>query len=373
MEQRVQGTLQIWAEPFVTLRVPKLFNLRTDPFERADITSNTYYDWLLESTTTSSWRPRSSSRSSCRRSRSSRRARRRRASRSTRWWPSSKPSSPRADEPRVLERRRRADGDPRVRRPRDRGGRRRTTCRPPSAIAVLDNDGTLWCEKPTYIQALFVFARLREAVAARPELAEQPVVKALLAGDLAGAQQYGLEAIAGVLLELDAGLTTEEFTRDAAAWLAAASTRASACRSRELTYAPMLELLDAAARRTGSACSSSPAAASSSSARSASELYGVDARRRRRLGRAGRASSAATGASCSCARRRCSGSPNEGPPKAVNIQAPHRPPPDLRRRQQRRRHARCSSTRTPATQPSLCLVVDHDDAEREYAYARRGA
>ena len=49
MEQRVPGTLQIWAEPFVTLRVPKLFNLRTDPFERADITSNTYYDWLLES------------------------------------------------------------------------------------------------------------------------------------------------------------------------------------------------------------------------------------------------------------------------------------------------------------------------------------
>jgi arylsulfatase A-like enzyme len=48
MEQRVQGTLQIWAEPFVVLRVPKLFNLRTDPFERADVTSNTYYDWLLD-------------------------------------------------------------------------------------------------------------------------------------------------------------------------------------------------------------------------------------------------------------------------------------------------------------------------------------
>jgi arylsulfatase A-like enzyme len=48
MEQRVQGTFQIWAEPFVPLRVPKLFNLRTDPFERADITSNTYYDWFLD-------------------------------------------------------------------------------------------------------------------------------------------------------------------------------------------------------------------------------------------------------------------------------------------------------------------------------------
>jgi hypothetical protein len=47
MEQRVEGTLRIWAEPFVELRVPKLFNLRTDPFERADVTSNTYYDWFL--------------------------------------------------------------------------------------------------------------------------------------------------------------------------------------------------------------------------------------------------------------------------------------------------------------------------------------
>ena len=48
MEQRVEGTLRIWAEPFVPLRLPKLFNLRTDPFERADITSNTYYDWLVD-------------------------------------------------------------------------------------------------------------------------------------------------------------------------------------------------------------------------------------------------------------------------------------------------------------------------------------
>ncbi|MGD9573433.1 MAG: arylsulfatase [Thermoleophilia bacterium] len=49
MEQRMQGTLQIWAEPFVNLRVPKIFNLRTDPFERADTTSNTYWDWFLDS------------------------------------------------------------------------------------------------------------------------------------------------------------------------------------------------------------------------------------------------------------------------------------------------------------------------------------
>jgi arylsulfatase len=48
MEQRAQGTMRVWSEPFVTLRVPKMFNLRTDPYERADVTSNTYYDWLFD-------------------------------------------------------------------------------------------------------------------------------------------------------------------------------------------------------------------------------------------------------------------------------------------------------------------------------------
>ena len=48
MEQRAPGTMRVWSEPFVTLRIPKIFNLRTDPYERADITSNTYYDWLLD-------------------------------------------------------------------------------------------------------------------------------------------------------------------------------------------------------------------------------------------------------------------------------------------------------------------------------------
>jgi arylsulfatase len=47
-EQRVRGTVQIWMDPFVFLRVPKFFNLRTDPFERADVTSNTYFDWMLD-------------------------------------------------------------------------------------------------------------------------------------------------------------------------------------------------------------------------------------------------------------------------------------------------------------------------------------
>lgn len=47
MEQRLPGTMAVWGEPFVRLRMPKMFNLRTDPYEFADVTSNSYYDWFL--------------------------------------------------------------------------------------------------------------------------------------------------------------------------------------------------------------------------------------------------------------------------------------------------------------------------------------
>ena len=48
MEQKTAGTFRVWMEPFVPLRVPLILNLRRDPYERAPITSNTYYDWLLD-------------------------------------------------------------------------------------------------------------------------------------------------------------------------------------------------------------------------------------------------------------------------------------------------------------------------------------
>ncbi len=46
-EQRREGTMAVWAEPFTQLRLQKIFNLMQDPFERADITSNTFWDWQL--------------------------------------------------------------------------------------------------------------------------------------------------------------------------------------------------------------------------------------------------------------------------------------------------------------------------------------
>jgi arylsulfatase A-like enzyme len=48
IEQKTQGTLAIWMEPFTILRIPKIFNLRLDPYERADVTSNTYFEWMID-------------------------------------------------------------------------------------------------------------------------------------------------------------------------------------------------------------------------------------------------------------------------------------------------------------------------------------
>ena len=48
MEQKSPGTFRVWMEPFVPLRVPLIENLRRDPYERATITSNTYFDWLID-------------------------------------------------------------------------------------------------------------------------------------------------------------------------------------------------------------------------------------------------------------------------------------------------------------------------------------
>ena len=46
-EQRAKG-MALWAEPFVPLRLPKIFNLRRDPFEHADENANIYWDWVLD-------------------------------------------------------------------------------------------------------------------------------------------------------------------------------------------------------------------------------------------------------------------------------------------------------------------------------------
>ena len=170
--------------------MPKIYNLRTDPFERADITSNTYYDWFLDHAylvfaaqalvgavpaDVLEFPPRQ------------------------------KPASFTIDQ--ALEKLeaalRRATDDEPTRSPRGRTARRgraivdfveRVTAEggpdyvpPPERIAVFDNDGTLWCEKPMPIELGFILHRLAamaeaDAVAARAAAVEGGARAGLRAG-----------------------------------------------------------------------------------------------------------------------------------------------------------------------------------------------
>ena len=47
--------MAVWVEPFINLRIPKIFNLRRDPFERADTDANTYWDWYFKNTVATIW------------------------------------------------------------------------------------------------------------------------------------------------------------------------------------------------------------------------------------------------------------------------------------------------------------------------------
>jgi len=111
-------------------------------------------------------------------------------------------------------------------------------------IAVFDNDGTLWPEYPLPFQAAFLVDTLRTRAVAEPTLRDDPMVKALLAGDLAtlmaGDRHEGLLHVVGLT---HAGLTVDEFQAAVAAWIAAAEHPRFQRRYDHLTYLPMQELL----------------------------------------------------------------------------------------------------------------------------------
>jgi len=111
-------------------------------------------------------------------------------------------------------------------------------------VVVFDNDGTLWPEEPLPFQAAFAVDRLRERVAAEPELGNDPMVRALLARDIATLMQGDRhEGLLHVIGFTHAGLTVEEFRRAVEEWLATAKHPRFDRRYDQLTYQPMQEVL----------------------------------------------------------------------------------------------------------------------------------
>ena len=237
---------------------------------------------------------------------------------------------------------------------------------PPAArIAVFDNDGTLWCEQPTYPQAFFVLERVRELAAADPEFARLPVVQALAGGDLRAAMAGGLGPLTEVVTRAHAGLTAEEFGEAAAEWFGHAVHPRFGVGYGQLAYRPMLELLEllrSAGFRaflvTGGGVEFVRAVSLDMYGIPPDDVVGssVELEVQRREGRMVLVRQTAI-----------RGRPNEGEPKPVNIQAHIGVRPILAAGNSAgdREMLEYAST---GPRRSLSLVIDHDDAEREYAY-----
>ena len=115
---------------------------------------------------------------------------------------------------------------------------------PLDRIAVFDNDGTLWSEKPFYFQLIFALDRVKALAAQHPEWREKQPFQAVLEDDIEGFLAGGLEAILDVLVATHGGDTTEEFERTVTAWITSARHPRTGRLYTEMVYQPMLELLE---------------------------------------------------------------------------------------------------------------------------------
>jgi len=114
---------------------------------------------------------------------------------------------------------------------------------PAERIAVFDNDGTLWSEKPAYFQLLFAIDRVKVMAADHPEWKTTQPFKAVLENDIDALADTGEKGLLELVMATHANMTTDEFTRIVTNWLAAAKHPRFKRPYNELVYQPMLEVL----------------------------------------------------------------------------------------------------------------------------------
>lgn len=236
---------------------------------------------------------------------------------------------------------------------------------PTERVAYLDNDGTLWCERPQYIQLEFFLSVLGDRVRDDPTVGDRAEYAALLTRDARRIGELGLERIALALTDLFTGQTPAEFDRLARGFMATASHRGLDRPLSGVTYQPMLELL-AELRALGFTVGIASGGGTEFVRAVSQDLYGVPPEL---------VVGTLIGYDLTVepphrpVLRRTShlvGEANEGPAKVTNIQSQLGRPPLLA--------AGNSSGDAELldwanSHPSgLALLVVHDDAEREYAY-----
>src|SRR5260370_2548482 len=91
---------------------------------------------------------------------------------------------------------------------------------PAERIATFDNDGTLWCEHPIYVQLAFALDRVKALAPLHPEWKDTQPFKAVLEGDMKTLAEWGEHGMAELVMATHAGMTTEEFQKIVTDWLA---------------------------------------------------------------------------------------------------------------------------------------------------------
>lgn len=239
---------------------------------------------------------------------------------------------------------------------------------PPERVATLDNDGTLWVEKPAYVQLFFAIQRLKDMAEAEPGLLGQPAFQAAATGDLgyfAALYPGDIPALMQVVYDSHAGMSQGEFAALAYDFLSNAHHPRFAVPYKQCVYQPMLELI-VYLQAKGFKVFIASAGGMSFMRTVSEEIYRVP--RENVIGsnitfEAGRED----GRLILLRRPGLVEPPDDGPGKPVNIELHIGRPPVLTAGNsngdiEMMEYAEASG------RPFLNLLLHHDDARREYAY-----
>ena len=249
-------------------------------------------------------------------------------------------------------------------------GRAVSDVAPEERVAVFDNDGTLWCEKPAYIQLDFLVRRLAEQAAADPSLAEKDPYRAAAAGDLqwfgdAVTKHYNgddsaLKVLAGGIFSAYAGLTVEEHAEKVKAFYSDATHPTLNRPYTACGYRPMVELLRYL-EDNGFTNYIASGGGRDFMRPITMQMYGIPPER---------VIGSSVGLDFADGHLRTTATPeflNDGPVKAVRIWGRVGRRPIFAAGNSNGDIAMMEYT-TAAPGPSLALLLRHDDAEREFDY-----
>lgn len=235
-------------------------------------------------------------------------------------------------------------------------------------LATFDNDGTLWCEHPV-VQLVFVVDRLKQMVDQKPELRDKPAVAAALKGDVAYFEKEGEHALAEVVYLTHTGMTVDEFDELAAKFFRTAKHPKYGVLLKEATYRPMRELL-AFLRDNGFKTYICSGGGIEFMRVVSQEIYGIPPEQV--IGSAGVLEY----------RERDGKAVLVKTPKLLSINDKQGKPPGIELHIGKVPILAAGNVRTggdiamlrysqSSKRPSLQLLVNHDDADREFAYAEK--